>query len=159
METTVLQDRIELRVNVVARVRHEAVRHPQRAYPDDAGWDLFAHDYYRLGSGVFVFRTGWSVRVPSGYYVEVVPRSGIANTHFMLANSMGIIDPGYTGEVRVPLRYLRWLGGRRAAKRMLGSRIAQMIVRHHIRSEVSTGLDWTTETLRGPNGFGSTGER
>ena len=47
----------------------------------------------KLGMTREFFDTGISIHVSDGYYVEIVPRSSITKTDFLLANSVGIIDP------------------------------------------------------------------
>ena len=39
-----------------------------------------------------------------GYYFEVVPRSSISKLPLSMANSIGVIDEGYTGEIIIPVR-------------------------------------------------------
>jgi dUTP pyrophosphatase len=44
--------------------------------------------------------TGIKVAVPAGYYLELVPRSStFAKTGYLIANSPGIIDCDYRGEI------------------------------------------------------------
>lgn len=41
---------------------------------------------------IIMYDTGIAVCPPDGYYTEVVPRSSLSKTGYMLANSVGIID-------------------------------------------------------------------
>lgn len=131
---------------------------PGRGHPGDAGLDLTAMAVEMLRPRVFSFDTGISVEPPPGTYCEVVPRSSMVKTDFMLANSVGVIDADYRGRIRVVLRYLGEAadGGRAEAEAMIGSRIAQMLVRRlePVRVEAA---DTLADTGRGPGGFGSTG--
>ena len=130
---------------------------PGRAHADDAGLDLTAMAVEPLRPRVFSFDTGVSVEPPSGFYCEVAPRSSIVKTDFVLANSLGIIDPGYRGRVRVVLRYLGEGDGSAAAQALLGTRIAQLLVRRReaVRVEHVPSLG---ENPRGAGGFGSSGK-
>ena len=131
---------------------------PARGHPGDAGLDLTAMAMEELRPGVFAFDTGISVQAEDGFYCEVVPRSSIVKTEFIQANSVGVIDPDYRGRVKVVLRYLGRAGdaGRSEALELVGTRIAQLLVRRleGVTVEVAGHLD---DTVRGGGGFGSTG--
>jgi dUTP pyrophosphatase len=137
--------------------RHgEDVPLPRRAHADDAGFDLTAWRMECRRPRVFAFDTGISVQLSAGFYCEVVPRSSIVTSDFLMANSIGIIDPGYRGRILVMLRYLGDDEGNVAAQALLGTRIAQLLVRRLEACAVQavTTLD---DTPRGTGGFGSTG--
>lgn len=131
---------------------------PGRGHPGDAGLDLTAMAVESARPKVFAFDTGISVEPPPGTYCEVVPRSSMVKTDFMLANSVGVIDPDYRGRIRVVLRYLGEAadGGQAEAEAMIGSRIAQLLVRRlePVRVEAAEIL---ADSSRGSGGFGSTG--
>ena len=78
---------------------------PTRAYPGDAGLDLYALDGAALGPGERAsLRTGIAVEIPDGQAGLVLPRSGLAARHgIALVNAPGLIDAGYRGEIRVLL--------------------------------------------------------
>ena len=78
---------------------------PTRAYPGDAGLDLYALDDALLAPGEREsLRTGIAVEIPDGQAGLVLPRSGLAARHgIALVNAPGLIDAGYRGEVRVLL--------------------------------------------------------
>ena len=132
---------------------------PAKAHPSDAAFDLTAMAVETLRPGVYAFDTGISIQCEPGYYAEVAPRSSIVKTDFMLANSIGVIDPDYRGRIRVVLRYLGDDAdrGEAQANRMLSDRIAQLLVRkvEPARMERVENLE---DTRRGEGGFGSTGK-
>jgi dUTP pyrophosphatase len=132
---------------------------PERAHASDAGLDLTAMAVETLRPGVFAFDTGISVQAEAGYYCEVVPRSSIVNTEFILANSVGVIDPDYRGRIRVVLRYAGSSpdGGEAEAQALSGGRIAQLLVRRREPVEIIE-LQELEETPRGEGGFGSSGK-
>jgi deoxyuridine 5'-triphosphate nucleotidohydrolase len=71
----------------------------------DAGFDLtIIKESKRLNSDTILYDTGIKLEIPNGYYVEIVPRSSISKSGYMLANNIGIIDQGYTGNLFVALR-------------------------------------------------------
>lgn len=136
----------------VRRVRSDAVI-PSKTNDDDVGYDLTVVALAKTfeESGVQLYDTGLQIRPPPGYYIEVVPRSSISKTHYALANSVGIIDPDYRGNILVALRKTNV----HAPDLRLPCRIAQLILRKQERCvmfEVDE-LDWTE---RGEGGFGST---
>lgn len=128
---------------------------PTRAHDNDAGLDLYAAESARLGPGARVsVGTGLAVQIPEGAGGLVLPRSGLAIKHgITLANSPGLIDPGYRGEVRVLL-----LNTDRTVEFQVspGDRIAQLLLVPvvHATPLQAEALD---ESTRGAGGFGSSG--
>jgi len=129
---------------------------PQRAHPNDAGLDLTAMAVEAVRPGVYRVDTGVSVQPPDGYYCEVVPRSSVSKTDFVMANSVGIIDPGYRGHILVMFRYLGAGDGAAEARAMLGNRVAQLLVRRLEPVDVES-CDSLDASSRGGGGFGSSG--
>ena len=79
---------------------------PSYAHAGDAGLDLRAreHGVVAPGGGRLLMPTGISIAVPAGYAGFVLPRSGNALNHGVtLANTPGLIDSAYRGEVKVVL--------------------------------------------------------
>ena len=97
--------------------------------------------------------TGFRVEIPSGFEMQIRPRSGLAIKHgISLPNTPGTIDSDYRGPLGVALINL----GADPYMIRHGDRIAQMIVAPVIqaRFEVVNSL---SDTARGEGGFGSTG--
>lgn len=125
---------------------------PKRAHATDVGFDVFATKIEHLGNKVKVF-TGISIQPEPGYYVELFSRSSVHKHGLVLANSVGIIDPGYTGE----LIFIFFKQGEGAGESLqIGERIGQLIVRKQIAVELQE-VDVLLETDRGEGGYGSTG--
>lgn len=77
---------------------------PAYAREGDAGIDLLAREDALIphGGGRVLVPTGLSVAIPVGYAGFVLPRSGLALKHGLsAANSPGLIDSGYRGELKV----------------------------------------------------------
>jgi dUTP pyrophosphatase len=129
---------------------------PSRAHPSDAGLDLTAMAVEALRPGLYQVDTGVSVQPPLGCYCEVVPRSSIVKSDFLLANSLGVIDAGYRGRILVVLRYLGPGDGAEQARALVGQRVAQLLVRHQVAVDVEAA-DSLDGSARGAGGFGSTG--
>ena len=97
--------------------------------------------------------TGLSVAIPSGYEIQMRPRSGLAAKHGLTClNSPGTIDSDYRGELKVILIN----HGAEAFTISRGERIGQMVLAPVTRLVWET-VDSLDETDRGSGGFGSTG--
>jgi dUTP pyrophosphatase len=142
-------------MNLKVRRLDARARLPTRAYPGDAGLDLYALEDGVLGPGERAsIRTGVAVEIPDGRAGLVLPRSGLAAKHGVaLVNAPGLIDAGYRGEVRVLL-----LNTDRAAPFEIapGDRIAQLVL---VRVETPAVVEVQELALseRGAGGFGSSG--
>ena len=94
-----------------------------------------------------------SVQPPDGVYFEIVPRSSISKTGYILTNSIGIIDPSYRGTLKVVLTKI----DDTKPDIELPNKRFQLIPRTFISNmfEVSN-VDELSNTKRGDGGFGST---
>ena len=132
-------------------------RVPERAYAGDAGYDLAAAENLVLAPGKrAVIRTGIAIAVPDGYAGLVLPRSGLAVRHgISLVNAPGLIDPGYRGELMVPLiNHDR----EETFEVETGMRVAQLVlVRAAEARFVSVELLEEGADGRGEGGLGSSG--
>lgn len=130
---------------------------PKRATVGSAGMDLCACMEENLllkpGERALV-HTGIAVGLPNHDFVALIfARSGLAVKHgITLANSVGVIDSDYRGEICVGLCNL----GSEDYVINPGERIAQLVV---MRVETPTPIEVSSldETVRGSGGFGSTG--
>lgn len=141
---------------------------PHRAHPTDAGVDLTSIGYIdKYGTRIetkgcleidprdkVTIRTGIKVAIPQGYVGLLFVRSSLgAKLGLSLANSVGVIDADYRGEVLACLRN----STSKTQTLKLGERFCQLVV-------VPVDLaDWVEvehldDTARGAGGFGSTGQ-
>ena len=137
---------------------------PQKGRPEDVGLDLTARQVtleVERTDEVEAFMVDFGVRVepPQGYYMELIPRSSLAWTGFIMPNSVGVIDPEYRGIIMMPLIYL---GDRERAEHkaqeLVGRRLAQLVLRRHYSAQPHlVTSDWLNNTQRGEAGFGSSG--
>src|SRR5262245_19443213 len=90
----------------------EGIQPPARAYQESAGYDLSAfllNDAHRPMTMTIaphttnVIRTGIALRPPRGHLILVCSRSGYASRGVFVANAPGVVDPDYTGEIKVAL--------------------------------------------------------
>ena len=139
------------------KVRRLAARAtlPTRAYPGDAGLDLYALEEGVIAPGERAsVRTGIAVEIPDGEAGLVLPRSGLAARHgIALVNAPGLIDSGYRGEIRVLL-----LNTDPSAPFEIGSgdRIAQLLL-VKVQTPAVEEVEELAVSERGAGGFGSSG--
>lgn len=135
---------------LVQKLMPEAIL-PTRAHPDDAGLDLYSLESIKLGprQGT-VSRTGVALAIPQGHVGMVADRSSLAKRGLKTAG--GVIDAGYRGEIMIVL----WNLSDQPVELHSGERIAQLLILPIATPAVqaASSLD---ETVRGVNGFGSTG--
>jgi dUTP pyrophosphatase len=167
------------RLKTKVKLLDEGAVVPQRAHKSDTGYDLTFIGVHKIVGDVVFFKTGVSIEPPSGYYFEVVPRSSISKLPLSMANSMGVIDEHYRGEILIPVRIHHkheslsspadsFAGG---LVRIFGSRpqtitaTAQLILREkprlfqailRKRNNCDFVAEDVSETERGDGGFGST---
>ena len=102
-----------------------------------------------------IIPTGISVSIPEGFEIQIRPRSGLAaKNKISVLNTPGTIDADYRGEIKVILINL-------SDKTFViekGFRIAQMVVCPIIQAKLEE-VDELNETIRGEDGFGSTGTK
>ncbi len=99
--------------------------------------------------------TGLALSVSKGFEVQIRPRSGLAGKKMIgVLNSPGTIDSDYRGEIKVIL----FNHGDENFVVENGQRIAQMVVCPVIQVEIKE-VDNLDDTLRGEDGFGSTGTK
>lgn len=127
---------------------------PVRATPGAAGYDLVACTETVVYPGNrTVVPLGIALKLPEGTYGRIAPRSGLAVKHGLDVLA-GVVDPDYTGEVKVVLFNTDF---QTPFVIHPGYKIAQLILERYESPaiyEIET-IDLTTE--RGDGGFGSTG--
>lgn len=170
---------------------------PQKAHDSDVGYDLVAAgepeivgvydeagegwsriDYiqYRTGvkiSGKLILksRLGGEV-IFNNLHSLIYPRSSISKYDLVLANSVGVIDPEYTGEILVRFKYIAqpedlvlnkktgrlFIDVNRGRIYKKGDKIAQLVPMKQLDDVKFTVVDKIEKTERGAGGFGSTGK-
>jgi len=126
---------------------------PKYAKNGDAGLDLTANS--RLDTDLYIeYGTGLCIEIPEGHVGLLFPRSSVSNYHLNLANSVGVIDSGYRGEIRV--RFKRTSSTAHETLYNVGDRIVQLIILPYPAIELEEVAEFT-QTERGAGGFGSSG--
>ena len=132
---------------------HDSAKLPTYGTDGAAAFDLYSINggYMTRGDGLTV-DTGLAFEVPEGHVMLVFSRSGHGFNHgIRLANSVGVIDSDYRGNVKVRLQCD---GSHYTVD--AGERIAQAMVLPVERVEF-VDCEVLTETKRGKKGGGSTG--
>jgi len=91
-------------VKVKTKLLSDDAETPRMAHLGDSGYDIKMISVKKIVNDVIFFGTGVSIQPTQNYYFEVVPRSSISKLPLSLANSVGIIDNQYTGEIIIPIR-------------------------------------------------------
>lgn len=126
---------------------------PVYAQDGDAGFDLYAIESVVIPAGARVLvGTGIVMEIPDGYSGLIWDKSGLSNT-YGLKTLGGVVDAGYRGEVRVGIVNL----SANDFEVKEGNKIAQMLIQKVEHPELIL-VEELSETERGANGFGSTGE-
>jgi dUTP pyrophosphatase len=131
---------------------------PRRETAGAAGLDLRAalapDETLKIDPGRWIqVPTGLVFQLPAGYEAQIRPRSGLALRHGVtVLNAPGTIDADYRGEVQVLLVN----HGQEPFVVTHGLRVAQLVV-SHIEMIALREVDQVDSTLRGSDGFGSTG--
>lgn len=131
---------------------------PSRASLLDAGYDLVATSYSVQGEFI-EYSTGISIELPEGYHAEIFPRSSISKYDLSLANSVGLIDNGYRGELKLRFKVTNKSNGDSTRLPIIyevGDKIGQLVLRKTITANIIE-VDSLSSTDRGSGGFGSTG--
>ena len=132
---------------------------PQYAKPGDAGMDVIAtsvnitDDYVEYG-------TGLAFEVPEGYCMLIFPRSSNSKKDLLLANSVGVLDSGYRGELKLRFKraYSPDIYGLSVKKVYdIGDKVGQIIILPYPQIHFNE-VEQLSETQRGDGGFGSTGK-
>lgn len=98
--------------------------------------------------------TGIKMAIPSGYEVQVRPRSGLAIKHgITMLNSPGTIDSDYRGEIKVIVVNL----SKESYVIQPNERIAQLVL-NKVEQMEFVEVEILDETERGEGGFGHTGK-
>jgi dUTP pyrophosphatase len=132
---------------------------PLRANPTDAGADLFSTSMHMIYHNTMqLVDTGVSLKIPHGYVGIVVPRSSQGKVRVSIANTVGVIDSDYRGNIMVRLVNE---GTELYEVHPFSTRIAQLIIMPVVLANFmpvgSNKVDNWIDTKRGTGGFGSTG--
>tara|TARA_Y200000002_G_scaffold379315_1_gene388339 strand:+ start:3380 stop:3811 length:432 start_codon:yes stop_codon:yes gene_type:complete len=125
---------------------------PTRASPGSVGYDLYSlNDLVIKPNSRDIVSTGVCATIPLGCYGRIAPRSGLT-VKYGIHVGAGVIDPDYTGELKVCLFNL----GSVPFEIKQGERIAQLIL-EKCSTPLIQEVNELQKTMRANRGFGSTG--
>jgi len=132
---------------------HPEAKLPSYGYSTDAGMDFFTLDEVVFQPGEKkLIPTGLSMDLPVGYVALFWDKSSLASQK-SLKSLGGVIDSGYTGEMKIILINLS------SEIQIIpkGAKFIQLLIQRveHCETEF---VDEITDSKRGKGGFGSTGE-
>ena len=157
---------------------------PTRAYGVSAGLDIYAAETVVIEpQEKILLDTDVAVDIPEGYVGLLTSRSGVSSkTHLVVET--GKIDAGYNGHVRVNIKndkqrsstidyndygdFLTITGEKytdigapdnpgNSYRINKGDKIAQLVITPIVTPEVNVVEEFESESVRGKNGFGSSG--
>jgi len=134
---------------------------PEYATDGSAGVDIRADLGDEINSVIIKphqmlsIQTGLHMEIPFGYAGFIFSRSGLSSAGVILMNGVAVIDSDYRGAVQVPL--INMSDNEVTIKN--GERIAQLLLIPVALIECLSveNVNMLTPTVRGNNGFGSTG--
>lgn len=135
----------------IKKLSPEAVL-PKYAKPGDAGCDIVATSI-EVSNKYIEYGTGLSVEVPEGYVMLLFPRSSVSAYDLTLANSVGVLDSGYRGEIKFRFKTSPCQGIPDIYR--VGDKIGQIMIIPYPKIEYIE-VDELSSTDRGTGGFGST---
>ena len=151
-------NQVKMKIKYISPLIGTTIKEPFYATVGSAGMDLSAciEEPVVLRKGeIKMIPTGIAIGLPSSEYAAFVyARSGLACKHgSCLANSVGVIDSDYTGEIKCGLINL----GPEDFTIQPGDRIAQLVISPVVQVQLAV-CEELDQTQRGSGGFGSTGK-
>lgn len=131
---------------------------PTRANKFDAGADLYLTKDVTLVQGqVKMVDLEISMSLPENHVGLIFNRSSNAKKYIGLANSVGVIDSGYRGNIKLPLIYNPPIELPVSTTLREGDRVAQIVILPVLLEEFEEVELLATADSRGDGGFGSSG--
>lgn len=140
---------------------------PMKASEFAGGWDVTVTEIEKVGEDMVICKLGFSLALPSGYKLTLVPRSSITKTHWVVQNSPGLGDEDYRGEYQYRFRCIP--SGIKISNSnevlltydefpfSVGERVGQVYIEEVIPIEFNI-VNELPDSSRGSGGFGSTGK-
>lgn len=152
-------------INVKIRKVHPNAVIPTYAHPGDAGMDVTAVAI-NVTDDYIEYDTGLQFQLPSGYVMLIFPRSSNSKKDLLLANSVGVLDSGYTGNLKLRFKRSYRIKNVPSYKNYridsynwyeVGDRVGQIMIIPYPEINFIETEDFE-DTERGSGGFGSSGK-
>jgi len=127
---------------------------PSKTNWSDVGYDLSIIKKIKdINSKTSLYDTGIKIQLDFGYYSEIVPRSSIIKSGYILSNNIGIIDNSYRGNLMIALTKI----ADDASDIEYPFKCCQLIFKKQIYVNMEEIIDGSLEeTKRNEGSFGST---
>ncbi len=133
---------------------HPAATIPRYIRQGDAALDLYACEKLTIAAGGHTLvPTGIAMAIPHGFVGLIWDRSGIAAKNIVKTMG-GVIDSNYRGEIKVIMHNHADV----PFEIEVGTRVAQMVIQRVEQMETVEVSSLDTNTVRGVDGFGSSGK-
>lgn len=127
---------------------------PFQSTEGSVGFDIVAIDSgVELPHGYIRYDTGVYLEMPDDIYALIYPRSSVYQRGMFLANSVGVIDSDYRGELKIML--FQAIPELDIQKYEKGDKIAQLVFYKKLPTTFLQ-IDELSTTIRNDGGFGST---
>jgi len=135
---------------------------PRYADNGSAGLDIYVdtkNEYQLLPGETLVVPTGIRVEIPRNHFGAIYPRSSLHMKGLALANTVGIIDSSYRGEIMLPLINISedmvYINGDKGIRTPL----VQLIIQPYKYERINVIDTKLSETSRAEGRFGSTDKK
>ena len=133
---------------------HPAAVVPSYAKDGDAGMDLTAVDIKVNPDYQYVeYDTGIAVEIPEGHVGLLFPLSSISKTNLDLCNSVGVVDSGYRGSIKLRFNVLE---NKSSVEYLPQDKVGQLVIIPYPKVELEE-VNELVSSDRGEGGFGHTG--
>ena len=137
-------------INIKIKKINKEAKIPEYSHEGDACMDVYSTSR-EIKEKYVEYGTGLSFEIPEGYVMLIFPRSSVSKKDLMLKNSVGVLDSGYRGELK--LRFKKQ--GDNLYQE--GERVGQIMFIPIPKINLEE-VEKISESSRGVRGFGSTGD-
>ena len=145
---------MKLKIKPFNKDIHKMYENHNHFHPGDSGLDIYIIENQIINPGETIrLKLGISCENLDAKSYFLMPRSSLSKTPLRLANSVGLIDAGYRGEIMAAVDNIKDF----AYEVEIGQRLFQIVAMDGSAIHFELG-DHLSETIRGTDGFGSTGK-
>ena len=145
---------MKLKIKPFNKDIHKMYKNHNHFHPGDSGLDIYIIENQIINPGETIrLKLGISCENLDAKSYFLMPRSSLSKTPLRLANSVGLIDAGYRGEIMAAVDNIKDF----AYEVEIGQRLFQIVAMDGSAIHFELG-DHLSETTRGVAGFGSTGK-
>ena len=145
---------MKLKIKPFNKDIHKMYKNHNHFHPGDSGLDIYIIENQIINPGETIrLKLGISCENLDAKSYFLMPRSSLSKTPLRLANSVGLIDAGYRGEIMAAVDNIKDF----AYEVEIGQRLFQIVAMDGSAIHFELG-DHLSETIRGTDGFGSTGK-